>query len=158
MRPLRAALFIAPVLAAATLVAAPVGAAPAVGTGTAIPADVIKASAAPGSKWQPGPARYSVGKSLDRAVTMKDGTVLRADVYYPIDSSGKAAKGPFPVLLTMTPYGKGIAGAASGAGGQTGPNDYFVQRGYIDVVADVRGTGDSEGSSAYSIRYRTPTA
>ena len=87
---------------------------------------------------------------------MPDGTVLRADVYYPTDASGKRAAGPFPVVLTLTPYGKGVLGASSdSAGGQTGPSPYLVQRGYIDVVADVRGTGDSRGrSSACSTRVQ----
>ena len=70
---------------------------------------------------------------------------MRADVYYPTDASGKRAAGTFPVALTLTPYGKNVLGASGSQGGQTGPNDYLVQRGYIDVVADVRGTGDSEG-------------
>jgi hypothetical protein len=115
--------------------------------GAAIPADVVAASAAPGSTWKPEAATYGVGKSVDKAVTMADGTVLRADVYYPTDSSGAQAKGKFPVVLTQTPYGKGLLGAdpSSGLGSQTGPSAYLVQRGYIDVVADVRGTGDSQG-------------
>ena len=134
------------VLAAATLAALPAGADTASpGSGATIPKDVIRASAAPGSDYQPGPAKYGVGKTVDEPVTMKDGTVLRADVYYPTDSSGQQAAGKFPVVLTLTPYGKGVLGASSSAGGQTGPNDYLVERGYIDVVADVRGTGDSEG-------------
>jgi uncharacterized protein len=133
-------------LCATTLAALPAGAdTSAAGAGAMIPASVIRASAAPGSTYQPGPAKYGVGKTVDQPVTMRDGTVLRADVYYPTDSSGKQAPGKFPVVLTLTPYGKGVAGDASGTGGQTGPNDYLIERGYIDVVADVRGTGDSEG-------------
>jgi putative CocE/NonD family hydrolase len=54
----------------------------------------------------------------------------------------------------MTPYGKGQAGsgspgsAASPSGGAAtgGADNYLVQRGYIEVVEDVRGTGDSNGS------------
>jgi len=123
------------------------GAAPQPGIGAPLPADVIAASAAPGHHWSPGPERYGVGKTLDQPVTMADGTVLRADVYYPTDPQTKQrAAGRFPVVLTQTPYGKGMAGAASGVGSQTGPSPYLVKRGYIDVVADVRGTGDSQGT------------
>jgi hypothetical protein len=58
------------------------------------------------------------------------------------------------VLLTMTPYGKGQGGSSSpgsaaspSAGTATGGADnYLVQRGYIEIVEDVRGTGDSNGS------------
>jgi putative CocE/NonD family hydrolase len=102
--------------------------------------------------WQPGPEKYGVGERLNVPVTMDDGTVLRADVYFPTDpASGAAAKGPFPVILTQTPYGKGSGSAASFPGGEqlaglSGSSPYLVKRGYIDVIADVRGTGASEGS------------
>jgi putative CocE/NonD family hydrolase len=87
--------------------------------------------------WHPEAATYGVSEQSNVPVTMPDGTVLRVDVYTPtVPSTGKDAAGPFPVLLTQTPYGKSSLGA----------DTYFVQRGYIEVVADVRGTGDSEGS------------
>jgi hypothetical protein len=119
-----------------------------------LPASVVKASAARGSHWKPEKATYGTASHNDVPVTMSDGTVLRANVIYPTDANGKAAKGPFPVLLTQTPYGKGQGGssapgsaASPGGGSPTGGADnYLVQRGFIDVVADVRGTGDSEGS------------
>ena len=101
-------------------------------------------SAAPGSHWHPERARYGVGSAKNSPVTMRDGTVLRADVYYPTAANGKRAAGRFPVVLTLTPYGKNVAGAA-GVSDETGPSTYLVKRGYIDVVADVRGTGDSGG-------------
>ena len=91
----------------------------------------------PAGTWKPDPARYGVAEQANVPVTMSDGTVLRADVYTPTDpATGKEAAGPFPVLLTQTPYGKSALGA----------DTYFVQRGYMEVVADVRGTGDSEGT------------
>ena len=96
--------------------------------------------------WAPQPATYGMGKVLEQPVTMSDGTVLRADVYYPTASatSTTPANGQFPVLLQQTPYGKGfIAYAAALA--QTNVS-YLVDRGYIVVIADVRGTGDSGGS------------
>jgi uncharacterized protein len=51
------------------------------------------------------------------------------------------------VLLTQTPYGKDTTGAV--AGGATGEDTYLIERGYIDVVADVRGTGDSGGQFGF---------
>ena len=126
---------------AVPLVAQPAGAA---GDSATDLAGVLKASSAPGSTWTPEPAKYSVGTQLDQPVRMSDGTVLRADVYYPTDSSGHRAAGTFPVVLTQTPYGKQLAGDAGIS--STGPFKYLVQRGYIDVVADVRGTGDSQGT------------
>ena len=62
---------------------------------------------------------------------MSDGTVLRADVHRP------DAPGRFPVLVTQTPYNKG--------GPLRGAIPYLVERGYVHVVVDVRGTGSSEG-------------
>src|SRR3954469_25724992 len=109
--------------------------------------------ASPAAAWQPDPPRYGVGKQSNVAVTMSDGTVLRANVYFPTDpNTGAAAHGPFPVIMVQTPYGKDTTGSASGneggaeAGSQAGPMPYFVKRGYIDVVAEVRGTGDSGGT------------
>src|SRR3954464_4727063 len=107
--------FIACIAAAAASLAAlsagePAGAAPQPGPGPSIPASVIAASAAPGHHWSAGAERYAVGKTLDLPVTMADGTVLRADVYYPTDPRTKhRAAGRFPVVLTQSPYGKGMA-------------------------------------------------
>jgi uncharacterized protein len=109
------------------------------------PPQVMTASAKRGVHWTPEAAKYGVGSHLNLAVKGADDTTLRADVYYPTNTkTGKAAKGPFPVLLIQTPYGKSTAGA-SGAAESTGEDPYLVERGYIDVVADVRGTGDSLG-------------
>jgi hypothetical protein len=84
-----------------------------------------------------------MGTAFDQPVTMSDGTIIRANVYYPT-SSGTEAAGPFPVLLQQTPYGK----AFIAAGGALAGTDisYLVNRGYIVVVSDVRGTGDSGGN------------
>ena len=48
------------------------------------------------------------------------------------------------MLLQQTPYGKAFI-AAGGALAGTNIN-YLVNRGYIVVISDVRGTGDSGGS------------
>jgi putative CocE/NonD family hydrolase len=121
--------------------------APSLPIGGSLPAQVVAASAQAGTGWKPEAATYGVGERTDVPVTASDGTVLSANVFYPTGASGKQAPGTFPVLLTQTPYGKGTLGALPGStGAQTGANDYLVQRGYIDVVADVRGTGSSEGS------------
>ena len=85
-------------------------------------------------------------------ITMKDGTVLRADVHYPADpQTGKPADGKFPVIVTETPYGKdfGQRGApinpALAGGTGFGYSEYLIKRGYIQVLVDVRGTGGSGG-------------
>jgi putative CocE/NonD family hydrolase len=115
---------------------------------------IVAFVAAPAANaWKPGPERFGVGERHNVPVEMRDGTVLRANVYYPTDpATGEAVHGHFPVIMVQTPYGKDTVGSASGqeggaeAGSQAGPLPYFVKRGYIDVVADVRGTGDSHGT------------
>lgn len=88
---------------------------------------------------------YGTGSVLDQPVTMADGTVLKADVYFPtLAGTTTPAGGQFPVLLQQTPYGKAFIVYAS-AIAQTDVH-YLVDRGYIVVVSDVRGTGDSGGT------------
>jgi putative CocE/NonD family hydrolase len=113
-----------------------------------IAAALTAAALAPGaSAWQPEAATYGVGTQSGDAITMSDGAVLRANVYYPTDpKTGQEAAGTFPVILTQTPYGKDDGKYVGGQlGGLAGNSDYLVQRGYINVVADVRGTGGSQG-------------
>jgi putative CocE/NonD family hydrolase len=118
-----------------------------------LPASVIRSTSSANSHWRPGKARYGTASHNNIAVKGAGGTVIRVNEIYPTTRSGKPAPGKFPVVLTMTPYGKGSGGssapgsaAAPGGGSVTGgANNYLVQRGYINVVEDVRGTGDSEG-------------
>ena len=97
------------------------------------------------ASWAPQPATYATGSLLDQPVTMSDGTILRADVYFPtVAGTSTPAHGLFPVLLQQTPYGKTfLVDASAMAGTNVG---YLVDRGYVVVVADVRGTGDSGGT------------
>jgi len=72
----------------------------------------------------------------DVPATMRDGVVLRADVYRP------QSHDPVPVLLMRTQYGKSSA--------QTSPDryqspDWFASHCYLVVVQDVRGQGSSGG-------------
>ncbi len=112
---------------------------------------MAQASAYPGGAWQPGPEIYGVGEQRFNYVEMDDGTRLRADVFYPTDPvTGEAADGPFPVLLTQTPYSANLQ--VSNNLNQSG--QYFVRRGYIYVVADQRGTGLSGGGEWDMFGYR----
>ncbi len=104
--------------------------------------------------WAPGPAKYGVGQERHVPIEMADGTTLYADVYYPTDeTTGEPAEGDFPVALMITPYGKVGALATGNLSGEEegGVGDFkwmplLVRRGYINVVAELRGTGRSEGS------------
>lgn len=66
---------------------------------------------------------------------MRDGTVLVSDIYRP-----KKGSGPWPVLLMRQPYGRDIASMVVYA-----PPAWFARQGFIVVIQDVRGRGDSEG-------------
>ncbi len=59
---------------------------------------------------------------------MTDGTGLATDIYFPSEI------GPFPVILARSTYGKPSAEA-----------ERWMLRGYVLVIQDVRGLGDSEG-------------
>jgi uncharacterized protein len=72
---------------------------------------------------------YPVAFERDVKVAMRDGVVLRADIYRP------QAEGKFPVLLQRTPYDRrnfaiGLKGAS---------------RGYVVILQDVRGRYGSQG-------------
>jgi putative CocE/NonD family hydrolase len=78
-----------------------------------------------------------VTKQSDAAAQMRDGTVLRADVYRPRTND------PVPVILMRTQYGK--------SGAQVEPHryqppDWFASHCYLVVIQDVRGQGSSDGT------------
>jgi uncharacterized protein len=110
-------------------------------------AAALACPAAACATWHPEAARYGVGSVKSVPVTMSDGTVLRADVFYPTDpSTGREASGRFPVIVTQTPYVKYLdnsSNLASALG--AGYSSYLIERGYIQVIADIRGTGESGG-------------
>jgi predicted acyl esterase len=88
--------------------------------------------------WTARPATYGVFVQQDVAITMSDGYVLDADIHFPaaLGDTSKPAPGKFPSLLVQTVYNKNQQNPA---------DDYLVERGYVDVVVDVRGTGSSDG-------------
>ncbi|MHB8781429.1 MAG: CocE/NonD family hydrolase, partial [Candidatus Geothermincolia bacterium] len=69
----------------------------------------------------------------DLLVTMADGTKIATDVYRP------DAPGTYPAVFVFTPYRKDAVGESMGH------VDKFVPDGYAVVVADIRGTGNSQG-------------
>src|SRR4051794_32861072 len=73
----------------------------------------------------------------DVAVPMRDGVVLRADVWRP------AAEGRFPVLLQRLPYSKGEPQVAVVNAGLEPLR--AVEAGYAVVIQDTRGRFTSDG-------------
>ena len=95
----------------------------------------------PDSNWTPSKKEYGMVVEKRIPVTMDDGATLYVDVGYPADpNTGERADGEFPVLLTQNPYM--VPGTNSSA---ISPTKYFVSRGYIYAVAQIRGTGRTTG-------------
>ncbi len=99
---------------------------------------------------------YRVKPKETIMVPMRDGVRLAVDVYLP-DAEGK-----FPALLAMSGYGKDLQALPLmpqphiGPDGQplslvwdgtieAGNTKTIVGRGYVHIIADIRGCGDSEG-------------
>ena len=123
------------VLAAAGLAPVAVGLTPA-------PARAASSTWPGSGSWPPEPASYGVSQPVDIPVRMNDGVMISTEVVYPTDpATGARAPGTFPVLLTQNPYGNTPDPTAAG--------DFFVQRGYIYVTSDVRGTGSSGGQVSW---------
>ncbi|WP_067709502.1 CocE/NonD family hydrolase, partial [Nocardia yamanashiensis] len=119
--------------------------------------------------YQPTPAKYGVEYQLGQVVSLSDGTQLQTEVRYPTDpATGQRAAGEFPVVVNFTTYGA-VTSALTAAitsvidelhiqlpdqlkdarriiNQATSMQDVLVRHGYIEVTADVRGTGGSTGA------------
>ena len=80
-------------------------------------------------------AVYEIVPTKNVMVAMRDGVRLGTDIYRPA-RNGVPVEGKFPTLLERTPYNKDGAAATA---------NYFVARGYVVVLQDVRGRYQSEG-------------
>jgi uncharacterized protein len=76
-----------------------------------------------------------IGVTHDVMITMRDGVRLAADIFRPT-SGGTPVAGKFPTILERTPYNKSERAPFP---------SYFVPRGYVVIVQDVRGRFASEG-------------
>ena len=88
---------------------------------------------------------YDVITERDTQLPLRDGVCLATDLYFPARGDEKV-DGPFPVVLTRTPYDKSNK-AAIGA--------YYAERGYIAAMQDVRGRYQSEGEF-YAFAHEGP--
>ena len=109
------------------------------------------------------PAPANLIKDYDVGVPMRDGTVLRLNVYRP------AGDGPFPVIMSAHPYGKDVLPRKTRFGWSFSPQyrimnqpeplrfsdqtsweapdpAWWVSQGYAVINADTRGGGHSEGT------------
>jgi predicted acyl esterase len=94
--------------------------------------------------------KYGIKAKKDVFVSMRDGVRLAVNIYRP------DAKGKFPALVALSPYGKEeqelllppqtVDKSPIWDGNlEAGDTEYIVPRGYAHIIGDLRGTGDSEG-------------
>jgi putative CocE/NonD family hydrolase len=85
-----------------------------------------------------------IARDEDVTVSMRDGVALLADVYRP------AKPGRYPVLIAASPFPRQIQDLGAPAGFiEAGQSDFFVPRGYVHVIANVRGTSGSGGTFGF---------
>jgi len=83
---------------------------------------------------------HAMARDDDVAVPMRDGITLLADIHRP------AEVGRYPVLIAASPYPRQIQNLGAPAGFiEAGASDFFVPRGYVHVIANLRGTSGSGG-------------
>lgn len=88
--------------------------------------------------------QYAKRSDLNTAIAVRDGTRLLADIHRP-DSGGR-----FPALLAASPYPRQIQDLGAPAGFiEAGVTDFWVPRGYVHVIANLRGTCGSEGTFGF---------
>ncbi len=73
-------------------------------------------------------------KHFDEYLQLKDGVKLISRIWLP------SGQGPWPTLLMRQPYGREIASTITYA-----HPSWWASKGYMVVIQDVRGQGDSEG-------------
>ncbi|MFT4189177.1 MAG: CocE/NonD family hydrolase [Aeromicrobium sp.] len=112
----------------------------------AVPTSAAPLPQAPASGWEPRPVDYpGVATESDLVIPMSDGVELLGDLTRPVDADGDVVEEPLPVVITITAYNKGVQGSgASPLGG--GSSGFLVQRGYVQLLVDARGTGTSGGT------------
>jgi len=98
-------------------------------------------------RWATSPREYGVTVDRGVKIQMPDGVRLDAEIHRP------SAAGKFPVILGISPYPHhhqsatmrpvGFTGVR--ANQESGDPTYFVRRGYVHAVVNLRGSGESEG-------------
>jgi putative CocE/NonD family hydrolase len=87
-------------------------------------------------------------------IPVRDGVKLYVSVYSPVAAAFGGDKGPYPFLMTRTPYGCAPYGDV--LPGRLGSSTELLQSGYIFVCADGRGRYQSEGDWREMMPALTP--
>jgi uncharacterized protein len=84
--------------------------------------------------------QHGMTRNNDVAVPMRDGVTLMADVHRP------STQGRYPVLIAASPYPRQLQNLGAPMGFvEAGASDFFVPRGYVHLIVNLRGTGGSGG-------------
>jgi uncharacterized protein len=101
--------------------------------------------------------QYEITPDRDVSITMSDGIKINVDVFRP------ASEGQFPVLLGVSTFDKEIQSDRVWPGPtrsrrirgtpdaclEAANTDFFVRRGYVNIIGSVRGSGKSGGVYQY---------
>ena len=99
------------------------------------PAQAATALGNPGARpGNPSPATHEILVERDVPIPMRDGAVMRADIYRP------KTEGRFPVLVESSAYERGNSTDI-----RMGTHTFFVPRGYVFIIRNTRGRYTSEG-------------
>lgn len=114
-----------------------------------------------GRTWKTSERKYEVTAERDVKIPMRDGTKLNADIFRP-ESEEK-----FPAILGYFPYNLDMQSAPihtdsfssvvfkhshqekANASIEAGDPNFYVRRGYVHVLVNIRGTGKSEGKYTF---------
>ncbi len=100
-----------------------------------------------GKKWELSRRKYGIIEARSVSIPMSDGILIDADIFRP-DGSEK-----FPAILGVHPYEKELQTAPifpqglnmANGGIEAGDYNFYVRRGYVQVIANIRGSGASGG-------------
>ena len=101
-----------------------------------------------GKKWETSRRNYGIVAEPGASIPMSDGITIDADIFKP-DSSEK-----FPAILGVHPYEKKLQTDAmmpqglnmANGGIEAGDYNFYVRRGYVHIIANNRGSGNSGGT------------
>lgn len=91
-----------------------------------------------------GQPQYGIAHLINQRVPMRDGVDLLADIHHPTST------GRYPALIAASPYPRQMQDLGAPAGFiEAGATDFWVSRGYVHVIANIRGTGGSGGTFGF---------
>ncbi len=93
------------------------------------------------SEAKPSEPIYDVVMARSLKVTARDGVKLSVDIYRPA-RNGEALPGPFPCIVTRSPYD---TRSGKGPSSQQRNGEFFAKHGFLYAVQDARGRFESEG-------------